>query len=135
MIFTGAEWAALGVVASLIGTAVFIALNRSAASRERVQAVVDEYVRLAYGHPVLDPGLRGFIRAGARTLQGDGEIRAALTTIVARYRGVGRLPFGTATEELMAQVDDLEEFLEEMGANADNFGPTVNRYIGGDDDG
>ena len=130
MIFSGAEWTALGVVATLVGVLVFVALDSRAASRHRIKSVVDEYVRFAYGHPVLDSGAPAFIRAGARSLTNDREVRVAVNELMDRYGGVGRHPLGSRTRELLVKVRDLRAFLDELGDNAELFSDVSERYLG-----
>ncbi len=130
MIFSAAEWTALGVIATLVGVLVFVAVDRSAASRRRIKSVVDEYVRLAYGRPVLVSGARAFIRAGARSLKNDREVRAVVDELMDRYGGVGRHPLGSRTREILVKVRDLPAFLEEVGGNAEHFDDVRERYLG-----
>ncbi len=130
MIFSPAEWTALGVVATLVGVLVFVALDGRAASRHRIKSVVDEYVRFAYGHPVLDSGAGAFIRAGARSLKNDREVRAVVDELMDRYGGVGRHPLGSRTREILVKVSDLRAFLDELGDNAEFFGDVCERHLG-----
>ncbi len=109
---------------------VFVALDRGAASRHRIKNVVDEYIRFAYGHPVLDSGALAFIRAGARSLKNDREVRVAVNELMDRYGGVGRHPLGSRTPEILVKVRDLPAFLDELGVNAEHFDDVCKRYLG-----
>ena len=129
MIFTAPEWTAIGVVASLVGVGVFLVLDR-AASRKRVKGVMDEYVKLAYGRPVLDSGASAFIRAGARSLKNDREVRTAVNELMYRYGSVGRHPLGSQTREILMKLKDLRAFLDELGDDAEHFEDVCERYLG-----
>ncbi len=128
MIFTAPEWTAIGVVATLVGAVVLLVSDR-AASRKRIKSVMDEYVKSAYGRPVLGSGASAFIRAGARSLKNDREVRTAVLKLMYRYGSVGRHPLGSGTREMLVKVKDLRAFLGELGDNAEHFEDVCERYL------
>ncbi len=129
MIFTAPEWTAIGVVAALVGVVIFLVSDR-AASRKRIKSVMDEYVKFAHGRPVLGSGASAFIRAGARSLKNDREVRTAVLELMDRYGGVGRHPLGSRTREILVKVSDLRAFLDELGDNAELFDDVCERHLG-----
>ena len=105
----------------IVGVAAIL-VNRSLAtkqaSRERVQRVSDEYVRLVSGN--LNSGPRGFIQAGAKTLKSDAEVRAVIEQIVARV-GPDRHPFGKTHRDRIMQRASLISFIADLDHTASNF--------------
>lgn len=73
----------------------------------RVSRVVEEYGRLAHGPTPVITGLRGFIRAGAKSLRSTAEVLDAVTQIEQRY-GRERHPLSREKDQLRRRADLLE---------------------------
>jgi hypothetical protein len=94
--------------------------ERRAAEREqRINAVVDGYVRIATNHPLYHQGIAALILAGVKRLQDSQEIQEALQRSAER---AGHHPLGKDTAALNPSF--LKEFFQEV--NFDN--PNVVGY-------
>lgn len=73
----------------------------------RVRRVVDAYGRLAHGPGPTLTGLRGFIRAGAKSLRSTTEVLETVAQIEERY-GRDRHPLSRERDQLRNREDLLE---------------------------
>lgn len=110
---------AAGVLVAIVGRAVGVWLNNRNARRHRISKVVDEYVRLSTASPPEAIGPRAFVRAGARLLKDDAEVREAIRQIAARV-GKIRHPLGGYRRDLPEDVNlkrDVVDRLDDDGRN------------------
>lgn len=107
-------------LAVLVLVVLIIGLRRArAGNREsRVARVVEEYGRLAHGPTPVITGLRGFIRAGAKSLRSTAEVLEAVEQIEQRY-GRDRHPLSREKDQLRrhAQLLDIIRQIEPDGSN------------------
>lgn len=109
-------WAA-GVLVLVILTYLSLVWRRSR-SASRVRRVAEEYGRLAHGPTPIVTGLRGFIRAGAKSLRSTTEVLEAVAQIEEQH-GRDRHPLSREREQLRNREDLLEIIrrIEPDGAN------------------
>jgi hypothetical protein len=81
--------------------------GRRTSRESRVSRVVEEYGRLAHGPTPVITGLRGFIRAGAKSLESTAEVLEAVEQIEQRY-GRDRHPLSRERDQLRRHVQLLE---------------------------
>lgn len=115
-------------VVAFLGVVATVVTYRWNKRRRRIDGVVDRYCEYARSRrmnqgvnnrlmltppPSKHTGVRGFLRAGARRLKDDGEIREAVKAVVVRL-GTRRHPLGERGEELMESDADLRTFLSHI---------------------
>lgn len=93
-------------------------LNNRKSRRERIREVARGYGELCHGAKPLDCGPRAFLKAGARELRSNEEIRSAVGSVVDRW-GLERHPLGSDWREL--DDIDLKSLVDQLSDNAENF--------------
>jgi hypothetical protein len=106
-------WAqiALPFATLLVGGLAATWRERRNKREDRISRVVAAYGRIAHETRYMG-GLRGFVRAGAKTLRSSNEVHEAVKQIVGRY-GTSPHPLDP-NHEGVAKIDDLWGLIQEV---------------------
>jgi len=88
----------LGVLAAIVVPFTLYYIN---SRKQRIEKVVEEYIKLANAHPPIISGFKGLIQAGINNLKSDKEIREAIKKIAPRVK---KHPLGSK-QTLLSGVD------------------------------